>query len=59
MGQYVDRFLMTPKFFMTKEETENPKRGGISSYAWFHWGYKNVDYSVERYINLEDYFKRN
>lgn len=61
INNYMGRYLMTPKFFMTDIETENPKRGGISAYSWFYWqgnsqeGRRNNE-SFERYINLEKYF---
>ena len=48
---------------MTTDETENPKRGGISAYAWYHWvginskKRQSKDGSFEKYINLNNYFK--
>lgn len=55
---YWGRYLMTPKFFMTDEETENPRRGGISAYAWFMWcrDPRPEEYSFEKYIDLRKYF---
>lgn len=58
--EFIGKYLMTPKFFMTEEETENPKRGGISAYAWYYWRPKTKRKEIEsfeRYINLNDYFK--
>ena len=59
-NEYQGRYLMAPKFFMTQDETENPKRGGISSYAWFHWSKKNNNNncSYECYMELEKYFRK-
>lgn len=58
--QFIGKWLMTPKFFMTEEETNNPKRGGISAYAWYYWQPKCVNKpavgSFERYIDLNKYF---
>lgn len=57
--QFIGKWLMTPKFFMGKEETENPKKGGVSAYAWYYWrpnGKTGKEGSFERYINLNDYF---
>lgn len=60
---FIGKYLMTPKFFMTQEETENPKRGGISAYAWYKWvginskEKQSENGSFEKYINLNDYFK--
>jgi hypothetical protein len=60
MPYYRGKYLMRPKFFMTEEDTDNPKRGGVSAYTWFIWQTvakeQNVDY-FERYINLNPYFK--
>jgi hypothetical protein len=54
---FKERFVMTPKFFMTEEETWKPKRGGISSYAWYHWKRDyNSSHSIEMYIDLDDFF---
>lgn len=60
---FAGKYLMTPKFFMTTEETENPKRGGISAYAWYYWKVRKWTEapwkeSFERYIDLNNYFKK-
>lgn len=56
---YKGRYLMRPKFFMADNYNNNlPRRGGISSYAWFIWDTNNglSGKSWERYISLEKYF---
>ena len=56
--EYIGRYVMRPKFFMAKNYNgQLPRRGGISSYAWFMWDKNNnTDRSWEKYIDLEPYF---
>lgn len=59
MQYFVGKYLMRPKFFMTAEDTENPKRGGVSAYGWFIWktnARETKNGSFEKYINLNKYF---
>lgn len=52
------KMLLTPKAFMSTEETETPKRGGISSYGWFTWFQKwEQDFSYEEYSDWTKFVK--
>lgn len=55
--EYRGRLLLTPKFFMNQEINEDYslKRGGISSYAWFHWSKNKTtkNHSYEIYYDLD------
>lgn len=56
--EYKGRILMTPKFFMSDTLSGNEQlvRGGVSSYAWFHWVVNDPNYittSYEKYFDLD------
>lgn len=61
---FMGKYLMTPKFFMDKEENYGLRRGGISAYAWFHWSgmgsmkIQDSRGSYEKYIDLNLYIRK-